>query len=205
MISEGQVGPRPVADGATLPVRLTRDGAVAVLSSHGRYQEAVARGSVFTAATAATGVFTAVGTGATGFILSNPAGSGKNLVLLEILFEFTVPLVQASIVLLYANINPVAAAVVHTAALTVVNALLGAGEAPVGKADSSATLPAAPTAIRFITAAGAGSPVVTVVPPFMKDEVAGAVIIGPGCAVSIQGTTQIAGGAASMTWEEIPV
>lgn len=182
-----------------------QQGSVVVSELNARYYVNVYQGNVFNAATQATGAFTAASGTATGFILSNPAGSGKNLVLLEILFSVTVPLVAASIVSLYANLNPIAAATTHTTPLTINNALLGGGQASVAKADSSATLPAVPVVVRTITSGGAGAPTITTLAPYIKDEVAGAVVIAPGCAVSIQGTTAVAGGAASVTWAELPI
>src|SRR5437870_8015213 len=165
-VFQGQVGTQGVADGTYPNVRMDKFGSMVVTELNPRYYEQGYRGNVFVAANQATGVFTAVSLTATGFILSNPAGSGKNLVILEILFSVTVPLAAASIISLYANVNPVATATSHTAALVVRPILLGSSTVGVGLADSSATLPATPVAVRTICSGGAGAPTITTICPF---------------------------------------
>jgi hypothetical protein len=206
MIIEGRVGPQILSDGALAQLRQLKDGAVGVSDAHGRYQEAVYRGNVFNACNQAGAAVTNLAAAATGFILSNPAGSGKLLVLLEILFAQTSVAAAAAnaAVLLAANINPIAAAVVHTTPLVINNALLGAGQAAVAKVDSAATLPAAPVAVRTLWQPSVSATATTGIPPLVKDEIAGAIIIGQGCAVSLTALSALSG-VASMTWEEIPV
>ena len=65
-------------------VRLGKDGALAAQDAHGRYQEAVFRGAVFTACNVAAQALTvALATTYTGLVIANPVGSGKNLVILS--------------------------------------------------------------------------------------------------------------------------
>lgn len=169
-----------------------------------RYYQQAYRGNVFAASNSAATAFSAVGTAATGLILSNPAGSGKNLVILDIEFQFTVATAAAAQALLYANTNPIATATVHTTPLAVTSALIGSSATAVGKADSAATLPLAPTAIRVIQAAATTGPAAAAL-PYVKDEVAGAILVAPGCTLSIQGTAAIAGAVASITWAEVVI
>ena len=204
MLLQGNQGATGKTPGQNVTVGLGEFSDVLVTELQPRYYENAYRGSVFTSSNAAAVAFSAVSTTATGFVLSNPAGSGKNLVILDIEFQYTVATTTAAQALLYANTNPVATAVVHTTPLTVTNALLGSGNTSVAKVDSAATLPAAPTAIRVIQAAATTGPAATVL-PYVKDEVAGAIIVTPGCAVSIQGTAAIAGAVASMTWAEVVI
>ncbi len=85
---QGQVGPGVGADGSVQTARLSRDASMAVQNSHGLMQEAAFRGNLFSLGTAAAGV-TCTATQVVSTTLSspivgiyNPAGSGKNAVIL---------------------------------------------------------------------------------------------------------------------------
>ena len=147
---ELQVGPRQVQDGSENKVRSTRTGELAVSDAHGKYQEPVSRGSVFTAANTASQALSVGSATATGLILTNPAGSGKNLVVLEISSYISAAITAVANVAVFASINPIAAAVTQTTPITPRNALLGTGTTAVGLVASAATLPAAPTLIRSL-------------------------------------------------------
>lgn len=206
MLLQTQVGPSTSADGTYPNARAGKLGDVIVSELNGRYYENVYRGNVFSACNQAGAAVTNLNATATGFILSNPAGSGKNLVLLEIMFVQTSTAAAAAnaAVLLAANINPVAAAVVHTTPLTINSSLLGGSAASIAKVDSSATLPAAPVAVRAIWQPSVSATATTSIPPVVKDEVAGALIVTPGCAVSMTALTTLSG-ITSMTWAELSV
>lgn len=205
MLVEGQIGPVLASDGTQQQMRQTRDSAIAISDAHGRYTESVSRGNVFTAANSAVQVLTLGVAAATGLVLSNPAGSGKNLFILEIQAWIAAAVTAVADVALFANVNPVAAVTTHTTPLVVRPTLLGNSNTSVGLADSSATLPAAPVLLRplfgwhWVTG---GTPTAQL---GVKDEVAGAVGIAPGCAVSIQGVTVAHSILGSITWEELPV
>lgn len=170
-----------------------------------RYYEQAYRGLTYMASNSAATAFSVQGTAAaTGFILSNPAGSGKNLSIIDIIFQYTVATAGAAVAVVYAGTSPLSTAVVHTTPLTVVGSIISA-TAGQGKADSAATIVIAAPAlvpIRIIQAA-ATTGAAAVVLPYVKDEVAGAIIVPPGCFIAIQGTAAIAGGMASMTWNEV--
>jgi hypothetical protein len=68
---------------------------------------------------------------------------------------------------------------------------------------SAATLPAAPVAVRNLWQPSVSATATTGIPPFVKDEIAGAIAISPGCAVSLSALSALSG-AASMTWAELP-
>jgi hypothetical protein len=132
------------------------------------------------------------------FHLSNPARSKVNLAVLQ--SQVTILTGGTGGHLSYvANVNPAAAAVVHGTPLVVYNSLLG-GANGIGCADAAATLPAVPVAVRalacVITAAGTNS---------IIDYVDGALVVAPGCALSIQGLTVVGTGLISMCWAEIPI
>jgi hypothetical protein len=207
MILEGQVGPIVGQDGARNPIRQARDASAVVQDSHGRYQEAVIRGNVFFACNqAGIAAGTGLATAAKNMTLYNPLGSGKNLVLLEITLAMTViPAADPGAIMLAANLpTPVVPAAPATVtAETVQNALLG-GPAGVAKVYNTATLAAAPVAIRNIASAAWVTTGTTTALNTVKDEVAGAIIIPPGCYVSIMATAAVTL-QCSMTWEEVPV
>src|SRR5260221_7582059 len=86
-----KVGPQTLALGANSIGRQTRTGDAATSDAHGRYQEAVTNGSVFSASNvAAQAVSVALTTTYTGLCLSNPAGNTKNLVLLGAQYAISV-------------------------------------------------------------------------------------------------------------------
>ncbi len=143
---------------------------------------------------------TALSTTQTGFSLSNPFGSGKTLVLLQFFGAFTTAPAAIATLVLAANVNPIAAAVVHGTPLTVRKANLGVSGTAVGLADSACTLPAAPVVV-----AGLGGPVATgsVSQPQVVVNFDGSLAVAPGCTVSVNSITTAISGIWTMTWEEI--
>jgi len=203
MIIRGEVGEQFLSDGADSRFRQGRQGELMVSELHGRYYEAALRGRVFCAANQAAAALSLLSATATGLILTNPAGSGKNLELLEIAVALATAPAGIATLGLAANVNVVAAAVVHTTPLIVRPTLIGGSLGAVGLADSAATLPAAPVLIRGI----GGGPVATgsVTAPFIKDDVGGAIILAPGTAISLSAFTTAISVIASFTWAEWPV
>jgi hypothetical protein len=176
-----------------------------------KYAALAQNANLFTASSqAATAVSLLSTATATGYILSNPAGSGKNLVLLEANVQLAATEVATGTNLVLAfNNNPVAAAVVHTTPLTVSSTLIGAGASSVAKVDGAATLPAVPTALRpigmaqitFGTAATAGLAQVATV----KEIFDGSIVISPGTSISLATITTTISILAAFTWAETPV
>lgn len=148
------------------------------------------------------GVATSTGlsTTQTGFTLTNPFGSGKTLVVLQVNVACTTAPAAAATIVAAANVNPVAAAVTQTTPLTVRKANLGVSGTAVGLAASAVTLPAAPVVVRAI-----GGPVgaSTISPPYIRDDVNGALCVAPGCALSINSLTTAISAVISVVWEEI--
>jgi hypothetical protein len=157
--------------------------------------------NLFVASTQA-GVATSTGlsTTQTGFTLTNPFGSGKTLVILQVRGALTSAPAGVATVVLAANVNPNATAVTQTTPLTVRSANLGNTKGAVGLAASAVTLPAAPVVVR-----GLGGPVATgsVSQPQLVDDIDGALQVAPGCAVSINSLTTAVSGVWSVVWEEI--
>lgn len=162
-------------------------------------------GNLFRACNQAAATVTLINTStATGFILSNPYGSGKMLVLRDANFTYTTVPAAAAIVFLAQSIAASITQTVHTTPLTIYNADgTGAGVASVAKADSSATTPVLPVYSRVIgysptTPATTGALTFT-------DYINGALTLSPGTYVQISYITTAPVGIASMTWAEVPV
>lgn len=196
---EGVVGPQHWSSDGTLAkaLRIIREGgSLGVDNVHARYQEAVLRGNVYMACNQAVVTFgTALTATGVTFHLCNPIGSKVNLVVLQSQLTVVSCTVAGSIVYAANVTNPTAVTVGTD--LTVQNALLN-GSSGIGKAKSATTLPAAPVAVRpwvsGITAAGFGT---------LVDYVDGALIVGPGCTLSVQGITIAGTGLIGMCWEEV--
>lgn len=157
--------------------------------------------NVYVASTQA-GVATSTGlsTTQTGFTLTNPAGSGKNLVILQANVACTTAPAGAATLVWAANVNPVATAVTQTTPLTVRSAKLGESGAAAGLAASAVTLPAAPVVVRAIGGPVAGS---SISPPYIRDDVNGALVVEEGCAISINSLTTAISAVISVTWREV--
>lgn len=204
---QGRVGPGYAADGTIQDPRLTKDLGLAVQDLHGRFYEAVVRGTVYEAVTASTGVApgTAFGTTAA-FTLYNPIGSGKNLVVVDTDMGYVSGTLGSGTVYLCANTNPNAAAVTGTA-ITPVNLLIG-GAPGVGKAFTTSTLPVAPTAIHPVWTLAPMLATTVFAPTDVRIVFDGKYIITPGCSLSFEaiagaGTTPLL--TFSMSWEEVSI
>lgn len=199
--AEGTVGLIYATDGSLLSSRFDRSRALVTQDAHGRYAEAVRRGNVFVAHNvAAQAVSVALATTYTGLVLANPLGSAKNLEVLAAGFALSVaPAAIASLHLIGGN--SVSTDVVHTTPVTPTNALLGSVAAPVGKVDSSATIPTpkylVPLNSGFTAAALPSSPNVWV-------PIEGLIVVGPGGFVALGALTAVTGFGA-LAWEEVTI
>lgn len=212
----GIVGNVKLADGSSYAGRLGRLGEQITGNAVGKYYELAKQGQLYVAsmqAGAALGV--ALTATAVTLTLANPATSTVNLSLLQTAVSMTAsqtttatgesivyafdPTFPTSIT--YAKIRPVLLGTSIPAAT-----LNGAGSQ--GIAATAATLAATPIVVRvhpfnyncFTTnAAGAAGG--------WLDEVDGALVLGPGTSVTLQGlaTTTGINGILSMMWAEIPV
>lgn len=156
---------------------------------------------IYTASTqAGVATSTALSTTQTGFTLTNPIGSNKSLVLLQVRGALTTaPAAIATVVLTAGLVS--GTAVTQTTPLTVRNANFAITKTGVGLAASAVTLPAAPVVLR-----GLGGPVATgsISQPQILEDIDGAIVINPGCSVSINSLTTAISGVWSMTWKEVP-
>jgi hypothetical protein len=197
----------PTATRAGLPsenvgtVQGAEDGFPLPMTDVMAYRELAMRGQLFMASLQAVVALSTLSVTATGFILTNPAGSRHNIALMDVCVALaSAPAGIATVHVAYgAKSNT---AVTQTTPLTVRSGLLESVRG-VGLAASEATLPAAPVAIRAI----GGGPVATgsVTSPFIRDEVRGQIIIPPGSSLSLGYITTAISVVASMCWAELPI
>lgn len=205
---QGKVGTGYATDGSLADPRMTNDLALVTQELHGHFYETTYRGNTYEAVTATTGVApgTAIGTTAA-FSLYNPAGSGKNLVILDWSMGYVSGTIGGGTIYVCVNSNTVAAATTGTA-ITVESLLVGSPNNTVAKAFTTATLPVAPIVLRPVWILAAQAAATTDLPGSLREIIDGKLIITPGCTVSFEavataGTTPLV--TFSMSWEEVNI
>ena len=194
---EGVVGSQSVNDGVQVKGRFDRDAGLLVSELRGRYTELATRGKVFLASTQAGVALSTLSTTATGFILTNPVGSGKNLALLyAMVTPTTAPAGVATVGLAYGPKSTTA--VTQTTPLTVRSGLMEAYTG-VGLAASAATLPVTPVMI-----GGLNGPVATggIQGSPMVYDFGGLIVIPPGSNLSYSYLTTAISLLGGMVWAE---
>lgn len=158
-------------------------------------------GQVFQACNAAGVILTVVGTVVTGFILSNPYGSGKKLVLVDAAFVPTTVPAATYALGIATGFSPVA--VTHTTPVSVyAGDGTGVANTSVAKVDSSATLPVASVLQRLngyapTTPATAGG-------LSWLDRIEGTLILAPGAYAHFTFVGTAPTGIGAMSWVEVP-
>jgi hypothetical protein len=191
-----------LAAGGLLPTLQGQSQDLFVGQRHAPLYESAYAGGQFVGANQA-GVTTTVGLATTyvGLCLSNPNASKVNLVVERASGIFDVAFTSLNGIGLMAGFDA-AADVTHATALTPRSALIGSTATSAAKLDSSATLPLAPTWVKWFKE----SPPATNGADFDID-LQGGIIIPPGGFIAIG--TLAAGPASgffgSFQWEEVPV
>src|SRR5260221_313471 len=204
-----------IVSGAKSVLRATYDTSAGVQDTHGRYQEAVQRGNVFYGVNTAAQALSVASSTYTGLVIQNPAGSGKNLVLLEIIWCSTVTITATGAIILGWGASQVAGVPVvlttgNSSGPAGLSAIVGSNAASVAKVGASCTwgvlgAAAAPTFLRPLLSQLIVGSVVSAQLAQGKDEVAGAVIVPPGVQVGIEAITTALTGIGYISWEEIPI
>jgi hypothetical protein len=195
-----------VADGVIVPLRVGAQQELMVTDSHPRYYDAVRRGNVYFAANTAGGALSLNSTTATGLIVFNPANSGKNLIVIELCVALaTAPSGAATLVLTGGVQVTVPTGV--TAITSGVNGVLPARVGVAGSTSVAFAYSAATIANTVIQRWVGGGPVATssITPPFIKDQIDGALVLTPGSLLSLQCLTTAITVGASISWEEVPI
>ncbi len=138
----------------------------------------------------------------TGLVLSNPYGSGKQLVIEKVRFAASTAPGGAAVVGLAISPAVSTTAVTHTTPAVIHNAIMSGSNVNtgVGLVDSAATLPAAPVWLRPIGSVVAAS---SISPGMYVDETKGDIILPPGTNLSLSYLTTAAVGIAEFSWVEI--
>ena len=172
-------------------------------SSLNWFLEQARLGNMFRAANQAGATVTLINTStATGFILSNPWGSGKDLVLKDVNFSYTTVPTATAVVFLACSVAPSPTAHATVTALDVYNVKGNqVTTSNAGRAYNASTTPNLPVYSRVLgysptTPATTGGLTLT-------DKVDGAVILVPGTYAQISYITTAPVGITSMTWVEI--
>lgn len=162
-------------------------------------------GQVFTAANVSAKSVVAVSTTATGLILYNPAGSGKQIFILDAGFAWTTAPAAVHNLGIATQAPSLTAPATVTAAgspVVVSNSSGNAGNS-VTQAYDAATLAVAPVARRWFGGAVYGSGVGES-PYSLIDHVDGAISAIPGGVILLCAVTTTAVGLGSFTWLELP-
>ena len=203
-----RVGPVSSADGSYNPARADKEGAQVVSQAHGRYFEGSRRGNSFGAGTTGSGVApgTAIGTTAAG-CLYNPVGSGYVLSIQKVSVGYISGTLGAGTLFHCANPTTTQTAPSSGTANTIVCLDVGNSTTAVGVFRSGATT-VAPTILRPLCSLTALLATTAVGLYQILEDVAGEIVIEPGCSYQIQavaaaGTSPLI--AIGVSWEEIAI
>ena len=138
-----RIGPATAEDNTTASLRGTAEGALVTSDILGKYGELSVRGKLFVAANvAAQATSVALTTTYTGLCVSNPAGSGKNLIMLG--FQYAISVAEAAVATQHLIAGYSSAGVVtHTVALAapgIQNCFINGTSGSVALADSQCTI-----------------------------------------------------------------
>lgn len=161
-------------------------------------------GNMYSACNQSAATVTLINTSTTtGFVLSNPWGSGKKLVIKDAMFAYTTVPTATAVLFLAQSIAPLPTAHATVTALNIYNVDgSGATGRSIARAYSASTTPNLPVYSRILgysptTPATTGGLTV-------KDEVNGAMILVPGSYVQISYITTAPVGITYMSWVEVP-
>ena len=199
-LNQVATGPQAVGDNATITARAGRQGDAIVSELHGRYYEQTYRGNMFSVSTQGTSVTTtaALATTFTGLAISNPAGSGVNLVL----NKFTATQFAVGVA---GTIGIMGGVGVLTASLTPQSRVIGGGQVSKALASASATIS---TPVLICTVGSVGSLATTGygVEAGIVFDAEGSIIVPPGSFIaSYTSTAQTTAFQFSFAWEEVAV
>lgn len=187
-------------DTDTVTARAGRQRDQIISELHGRYYEQTFRGNMFSISTQGTNVTTtaALATTFTGLAVSNPAGSGVNLVL----NQFTAAQFAAGVA---ATIGIMGGIGVLTASLTPQSRIIGGGQVSKALASAGATI-STPVLIATYGSVGSGATTVPLAFQGICKDFEGSVIVPPGSFIaSYTSTAQTSAWQFSFAWEEVPI
>ena len=202
-VFQGQVGPiGPLGDGVSTAPRVGKEGALSVSGYQGRHYEQAYRKAIFTGANQSAATWSvALNATHTGLVLSNPAASLVNLVVLRASFALSVAPVAPASIGLYGGYLA-AGITAHTTPLTTYSSFIGAGATSSGKIDAAATLVGTPVWLEQIlggfTAGALPSAAAAI------SDLGGLYVIPPGGSLGIGALTAVVG-FGSISWAEVSI
>ncbi len=159
-------------------------------------------GKMYSACNQAAATVTLINTSTTtGFVLSNPWGSGKKLVVKDAMFAYTTVPTATAVLFLAQSIAVSQVAHASVTALNVYNVDGSTVNAAVGRAYSASTTPNLPVYSRILGYSPT-TPATTGALTF-KDEVNGALVLVPGTYVQVSYITTAPVGITYMSWAEV--
>jgi hypothetical protein len=165
------------------------------------FREQALLGNMYHACSAGAVTLSTVSTTCTGLALSNPPGSGKNLVIKTVSFQPSTAPAGAAVVGLSIHTALSSVDSTHTTPMVIHNAKAsGAVSNCKARADAAATLISTPLWLRPIGGVVAAS---TLTPGKYTENVDGDIIIPPGGVLSLSYLTTAAVGIAAVTWVEV--
>lgn len=189
-----------LSDSFTTKARGGKQGDQIVSELHGRYYEQTYRGNMFSISTQGTNVTTtaALATTFTGLAISNPVGTGVNLVL----NKFTATQFAVGVA---ATVGIMGGAGVLTASLTPQSRVIGGGQVSKALASASATI-STPVLIVAIGSVGSLATTGYGTQAGLVFDAEGSIIVPPGSFIaSYTSTAQTSAWQFSFTWEEVPI
>jgi hypothetical protein len=205
--NQGQTGKQT---GQTIPSSFGEFGDQLATELMPRYYQNTYRGQKFSACNTAAVTIGALTATNVSYALYNPPNSGKNLVIVDAGFGAGSTVFGSGAV--FFAYNSQSTTPLGTTALTIKgNLLTGAAAPSVAQAYSAATLSGTPIAVRpFFGCVAAAASTVTPISaqsvPFVKDDVAGEIIVAPGGVLSVQGSVAaVAVGFVGISWDEVAI
>lgn len=204
MLAQFNGGLQYVADGTTNVTGASgRNNQLYVDELQGRYFGLASRGKLFTAANQTAAALSTKSTTYTGYGLNNPLGNTLTLSLLDCCVA--VATAPAGISNMHYEVNAAAQGVIPSSltALTIYNCQLGNLSTSTAAVYSAATLATAPTVFRAL--GGGPNATGSVTTPFIRDEIAGQIVLLPGTFIGLGYVTTAISVIASMVWAENPL
>lgn len=192
--------------GTSAPGRAGQQGDLIVSQLQAAGFEATIRSHTFHAANQAAATTTVgLATTYTGLCLSNPVGSGFNLVVGKVGYAFIVAFPAGAAIGLMTGYNATTN-VTHTTPATPRNGKFGTGAAGVGLVDVAATLPTAPVLTHLFGSGLTGA--ITTAPHVSQGliDLEGTLVLPPGayCAIYTSTVSGTSGFLGSISWTEVP-
>jgi hypothetical protein len=202
MLLQGAVGNQQLQDGANNIARAGKGGELMVSELNGRYYELCYRGKVFSACSQSAVALSTLSSTYTGFIVANNPGTSTNLVILQVAVAVATAPAGVSNMHYEGTLTFQPTACTAGTALTTFSTLFGSGLSSVGLAKTATSTPNTPVAVRAL--GGGPNATGSVTTPFIVDDIAGQIILGPGTYLGLGYLTTAISVVASATWAELP-